>query len=48
VPRADVRELRVLRLVFPEADVIVDMTLLPCEDDSVAPDVVESSIIMTA
>lgn len=44
----DVREFRVLRLVFPEVDVMVDVTLLPCEDDSVAPDVVESSIIMTA
>lgn len=43
------RELRVLRLVFPEVDVIVDGTLLPCEDDSVAPEAaVESSIIMTA
>lgn len=45
----DVRELRVLRLVFPEADVIVDETLLPCEDDSVTPEAAEeSSIIMTA
>lgn len=41
------RELRVLRLLFPEAGV-TDVALLPCEDDSVAPDVVESSIIMTA